>query len=255
MLRIRVIPTLLLQDGGLVKTVRFDKPAYIGDPINTCRIFNELEVDELVLLDIRATLKRQSPDLDLLRRLTDECFMPLAYGGGIKDLSTAEQLFALGIEKVILNSAPFDTPALLPSLAHHFGSQSLVAAIDVRQNWLGHYEVYSHSATRNQHRTPVAWAQELESMGAGEILLTAVDREGTWSGFDTQLVRRVADAISIPVIAHGGAGHLDHLRDVVQGGHASAIALGSMVVFQQKGMGVLVNLPDLQRIHDTLEGA
>jgi cyclase len=243
-LRVRVIPCLLLRQGSLVKTVRFRKPAYIGDPINTVRIFNELEVDELAFLDVAASVEDQEPDLGVLRQIADECFMPLSYGGGIRDVATADRILQIGFEKVIVNSASFENPQLIADLARRFGSQAVVASIDVKRTVLGGYKVASRSATSVQPHGPVEWARQVERLGAGEILLTSVDREGTWQGFDVQLTARVTDAVNVPVIAHGGAGSIEHMREVVHDGGASAVALGSLVVYQNKGMGVLVNFPD-----------
>jgi imidazole glycerol-phosphate synthase subunit HisF len=242
-LRVRVIPCLLLRDGGLVKTVRYRRPAYVGDPINTVRIFNELEVDELAFLDITASVERREPDLSVLQEIADECFMPLAYGGGIRDVSTAERILQIGFEKLIINSAPFTNPQLITELARRFGSQAVIVAIDVTRGLLGSYRVVSHSASRNEAPNPVHWAREVENLGAGEVLLTSVEHEGSWRGFDLALTKRVSEAVGIPVIAHGGAGSVQHIREAVQAG-ASAVALGSMVVYQSKGMGVLVNFPD-----------
>jgi imidazole glycerol-phosphate synthase subunit HisF len=244
MLRVRIIPCLLLRRESLVKTVKFGKYAYIGDPLNTCRIFNELEVDELAFLDIMASAEKRSPNFKILQEISNECFMPLSYGGGICDVATAEKVFALGFEKVVLNSAPIWNHRLIDELSRTFGSQSVVASIDVRKSLFGGYHVCSVSGTIRHKLKLVEWAKEIQSRGAGEILLTSIDREGTWEGFDLKLVRMVADAVSIPVIAHGGAGKFEDIQAVVQEGHASAVALGSMVVFQKKGMGVLVNVPD-----------
>lgn len=244
MLRTRVIPCLLLRDGVLVKTVRYRKPSYIGDPINTVRIFNELEVDELAFLDIAATREGRGPDYDALAAIADECFMPLSYGGGVQDVETAERVLQIGFEKVILNTAAFTRPKLIGELARRIGSQSIIAAVDVQRGLFGKTRVTSLSATRPHRISPVVWSRQLESEGAGEILLTSVDREGTWSGFDVPLTRRVADSVRIPVIAHGGAGALEHIVEVVRDGRAAAVAFGNMVVYQKRGMGVLVNFPD-----------
>jgi cyclase len=254
-LRVRVIPCLLLKQGSLVKTVRFRRPAYIGDPINTVRIFNELEVDELAFLDITASVQDQVPDLGILQEIADECFMPLAYGGGIRDVETAERILQIGFEKLILNSAPFDNPRLITDLALRFGSQAVIISIDVTKRVLGGYRVVSRSATRVQAARPVEWAREVERLGAGEILLTSVEREGTWRGFDVQLTASVAEAVNIPVIAHGGAGSIEHIREAVRSGGASAVALGSLVVYQNQGMGVLVNFPDKSSLASALADA
>jgi cyclase len=244
MLRTRVIPALLLRDASLVKTVRFGKFTYVGDPCNTVRIFNELEVDELVFLDIAATPAGRAPNLRLLADIANECFMPLGYGGGIREFADAQNVLRLGFEKVLINSAAEANPSLITQIAEHFGSQAVIVSIDVKRNLWGQQRVYTRSGTHNTHRDPVAWARAAEERGAGEILLTSIDQEGTWAGFDLELTRAVADAVKIPVIAHGGAGTLDHVAEAVAGAGASAVALGSMVVFQKKGMGVLVNFPE-----------
>lgn len=252
MLRTRIIPALLLRDESLVKTVRFDRFTYIGDPCNTVRIFNELEVDELLFLDITATRDGRTPNLRVLKDIADECFMPLGYGGGIKTLDEAQAIFAIGFEKVAINSAAVERPALVGEIARLYGNQAVVASIDVRLDPLRRYRVVTRGGKHRTSLDPVEWARQLEGHGAGEILLTAVDREGTWDGFDCDLVRRVADAVSIPVIAQGGAGSVEHIGEVVKRGGASAVALGSMVVFQKKGMGVLVNFPDTDRLERVL---
>jgi imidazole glycerol-phosphate synthase subunit HisF len=252
MLRVRVIPCLQLRQDSLVKTVRFRKPAYIGDPVNTVRIFNELEVDELAFLDIRASVEGRGPNFPVLQQIADECFMPLAYGGGIRSFADAQSILPLGFEKVIVNSYAEKNPALIAELAEHFGSQAVIVSIDVRRNLWGRARVYTRSGTRNTHRDPVTWAQEAQARGAGELLLTSIDREGTWAGFDLELVRSVTDAVHIPVVAHGGAGSLDDIARVVNEAGASAVALGSMVVFQKQGRGVLVNFPESAQLAEKL---
>ncbi len=252
MLKTRVIPALLLRDDALVKTVKFNNPSYIGDPINTVRIFNELEVDELVFLDITATNETRQPNLKILAEIANECFMPLGYGGGLNNFETVQAIFQIGFEKVVLNSVMHENKNFVTRIAEHYGNQAVVASIDVKKNLFGKYEVWSHAGKKNTKKNPVEWAQELQELGAGEILLTSIDKEGTWSGFDTTLVKRVTDSVSVPVIAHGGAGNLDHIKDVVHNSKASAVALGSMVVFQQKGMGVLVNFPDHKKLEAVL---
>ena len=245
MLRVRVIPALLLRDESLVKTVRFGRYVYVGDPCNTVRIFNELAVDELVFLDITATREGRAPNLRLLADIANECFMPLGYGGGVRTFEQAEAILRLGFEKVVINSHALERPALITELADHFGSQAVVVSIDVRRNLLGHPHVHSLAGTKNTRRDPVEWARQAESLGAGEILLTSIDREGTWDGFDIELIKSVTAAVGVPVIAHGGAGSVEHITQAVSEAHASAVAVGSLVVFQKKGMGVLVNFPDL----------
>lgn len=242
-LRTRIIPALLLRNESLVKTVRFGKFIYVGDPCNTVRIFNELEVDELLFLDITATREGRGPNLKVLADIANECFMPLGYGGGVQTFESAKAIFETGFEKVTINSFATEKPRFITELAEHFGSQAVIASIDVKKDLWGRYKVQTHAGKKSTGRSPVEWAQELEVLGAGEILLTSIDREGTWQGFDVELVKSVTEAVSIPVIAHGGAGNTEHIRNIINQGGASAVALGSMVVFQKKGMGILVNFP------------
>lgn len=251
MLKNRVIPTLLLKNDCLVKTKQFGKFTYVGDPVNTVRIFNELEVDELIFLDISATTERRSPNLKVLSEIADECFMPLTYGGGLRTIEDVKPIFDIGFEKVSINSEAICNPEIISKISQHYGSQAVIASIDVKKSFFGKNTVRSVSSRGKVNFTPLEWAKKLERYGAGEILLTSVDREGTWEGFDLELVKQVADAVSIPVIAHGGAGSTDHIRDAVKKANASAVALGSMVVFQKKGMGVLVNFPrDLSNLFE-----
>jgi len=246
MLRTRIIPTLLLRNESLVKTVKFGKFTYVGDPANTVRIFNELEVDELLFLDILASRKKHGPNLKVLREVADECFMPLGYGGGIKTFEDAKAVFDIGFEKVAVNFSSFENTTLINDLSKHFGSQAVIASIDVRTTLFGRKKVYTLGGKKNTRKDPIIWAKEAEEMGVGEILLTSIENEGTWNGFDYDLVKSVTDAVSVPVVAHGGAGNTEHIHKVVTNSNASAVALGSMVVFQKKGMGVLVNFPNIK---------
>ena len=253
MLRTRVIPALLLRNESLVKTVRFGKFTYVGDPANTVRIFNELEVDEMLFLDISASRENRGPNLKVLADIANECFMPLGYGGGIRSLDQAKAVFDIGFEKVVLNTHASESPELITEIASHFGSQAVVASIDVKRGrFFGGQSVWTQGGKYNTHRDPVEWAKEVEGLGAGEILLTSIDREGSWQGFDLDLVSQITDAATVPVVAHGGAGMMKHIADVVKQAHASAVALGSMVVFQKQGMGVLVNFPDKSNLEAVL---
>lgn len=252
MLQTRVIPALLLNGSSLVKTIKFRKPNYIGDPINTVRIFNELEVDELIFLDINASISNQTPNFEVLKDIAKECFMPLGYGGGITNFEMVQRIFSIGFEKVVLNTVTHDNPNLITQIAEHFGNQAVIVSVDVKKNLWGRYEVWCEGGRRNTKKDPVEWALEIENLGAGEILLTSIDKEGTWSGFDNQLIKRVSDQVSIPVIANGGAGSIEHIVSVVKQGNANAVALGSMVVYQKEGMGVLINFPDQQILENEL---
>ena len=255
MLRTRIIPALLLHEESLVKTVRFGKFRYIGDPANTVRIFNELEVDELVFLDITATRQRRRPSLRVLADIANECFMPLGYGGGLRTMEDVKAVFDIGFEKVVVNSYAVENPAFVTQLAERYGSQAVIGSIDVKRGrWRGEH-VRTHAGRRAWPLDPVEWAQELAARGAGEILLTSIDREGTWSGFDLDILRRVASAVDVPVIAHGGAGSVAHIAQAVSEGSASAVAVGSMVVFQKKDKGVLVNFPVPGEVEAALHAA
>lgn len=242
MLKARVMPCLLLSDGALVKTVKFKKPDYVGDPINAVRIYNECEVDELIVFDIRASELGQPPDFEMIARMASECFMPLAYGGGVRSFEHASTIYNLGVEKIAINSANFEDAALIGQIAVVFGSQAVIGAIDVRKPLFGSWRVVTARGTADTKIDPAAWAQELVARGAGEILLNAVDRDGTWSGYDLELVGHVSRQVDVPVIALGGAGGVEDVGAAVQAG-ASAAAAGAMVVYQKKGMGVLLNYP------------
>lgn len=252
MLRTRVIPCLQLFNEGLVKTIRFKNHSYIGDPINTVRIFNELEVDELVFLDISASKVQRPPNYDVIRNIADECFMPVAYGGGIQSLEHAKRVFDLGVEKVIVNTAASVKPDLIWDIAGVFGSQAVVLAIDVKKSIWGRYESYTQSGKLNTKQDPCRLAREAEQHGAGEILLTSIDREGTWKGFDIDLIKGVSASTHLPVIAHGGAGRIEDIGVAITVGKASAVALGSMVVYQGQNLGVLVNFPDKNKLKSVL---
>lgn len=253
MLKTRIIPCLQLIGDSLVKTVRFRNPDYIGDPINTVRIFNELQVDELCFLDIRATIEKRRPSVDILQKIADECFMPLSYGGGITDFSSAHEVLSIGFEKIIVNTQLYANPGLITQLAKHFGSQSVMASIDVKKKMWGSHTAYIKDGSEKIDIEVIEFAKRAEDAGAGEILLTSIDREGTWSGFDLEITRKVSEAVRVPVIANGGAGSIQHIADVIKKGHASAACLGSMVVYQQKGMGVLVNFPDKRELEQSLD--
>jgi cyclase len=251
MIRPRVIPALLLQGQGLVKTVKFKNPVYLGDPINIVRIFNDKEVDELVFLDITATNENRPPAFDVLANITSECFMPLGYGGGIRSMDDVRKLLSLGIEKTILNTSAVENPTLVRAAADYAGSQAVVISMDVKRNFLGKYDVFTRSGKKGTGLDPVKYAIEMEKQGAGELFVNSMDRDGMMQGYDVELIRRVADAVSIPVVACGGAGKLQDLADVINLGGASAAAAGSLFVFQGPLRGVLISYPsraDLKRI-------
>lgn len=253
MLRTRVIPCLLLKNESLVKTVKFREYNYIGDPINTVRIFNELEVDELMFLDIFASKENRDINFKILQDIANECFMPLSYGGNIKSLEDAKRIFEIGFEKVVINSNAYQNLQLIKEISNYFGVQSIVGSLDIKENFWGDKKLYSHHARKKQNIDIIQWAKELESAGVGEILVTSVDKEGSWEGYDCELIKSITDAVQVPVIANGGCGTVEHIADVVKEGNASACAVGSMVVFQKKGMGVLVNFPDRRKLQEVLK--
>ncbi|SNB45056.1 AglZ/HisF2 family acetamidino modification protein [Geobacter sp. DSM 9736] len=252
MLRTRVIPCLLLKGQGLVKTQKFKDPKYVGDPINAIKIFNEKEVDELVLLDIAASVEEREPNFKIIEEVASECFMPLGYGGGIRSLEQIKTIFSLGVEKVIINTSAHDSPDLVRAASDTFGSQSIVVSIDVKKNFFGKYEVHTLSGSRNTKQDPVQYALEMEQRGAGELILNSVDRDGMMAGYDLQLVCRVAGAVGVPVIACGGAGNVAHLAEAAARG-ASALAAGSMFVFQGKHRAVLISYPERKELERYLQ--
>ena len=239
----RVIPCLLLHDGGLVKTRCFGEPRYVGDPINAVRIFNEKYVDELVLLDIAASRAGAEPDYDLIARISGECFMPLCYGGGIRRLEQARRLVTSGVEKIAVNSMAIDRPALLRELCDEFGASSVVAGIDVVRDRRGRACVYHPGQRRATALSPLEQARAVVKAGAGEIFLNSVDRDGMRCGCDLDLIRQVLQAVPVPVIACGGADGLNDMRDAIAAG-ASAAAAGSMFVFYGPHRAVLINYPE-----------
>lgn len=251
MLRPRVIPVLLLSGESLVKTENFRRPVYVGDPCNTVRMFNELNVDELIVLDIDASRTNQRPQLALLAAIAEEAFMPMCYGGGIQSSSHAREVLQVGYEKVAVNTHSLRDPTLVPSLVQTLGSQAVVASIDVVGSGPSNWRLRgARRAIRD--RSPISWAREVESMGAGEILLTSVAREGSWRGTDLQLTRQVSKAVTVPVIAHGGVGCIDDIERALKEGGASAVAVGSLVVFQGRGAGVVVNFPTNEELAGAL---
>lgn len=246
--RARIIPFLLLQEGSLVKTRKFADPKYIGDPINAVKIFNEKEVDELVLLDIGATPAGKGPDYELIRDIASGAFMPVGYGGGINSLAQIENLFKAGVEKVSLNSILYENPDLIAEAARIFGSQSIVACIDVKRELLGRYSLYSHGGKVRQKADAFEHIKKLEDLGAGELVLNSIDRDGLMGGYDLAFVEKVAKSVPIPMICIGGAGNVEHLREGLRAG-ASAAGAGSMFVFHGKHKAVLISYTDPAEVH------
>jgi cyclase len=252
-MRTRVIPTLLLKNESLVKTTKFNNFNYIGDPCNTIRIFNELEVDELMLLDITASKEGKEPNYSLLKDIASECFMPLSYGGGVRSVEQARQIFNIGFEKICINSVALDDINIVSAISEEFGAQAVIGSIDYKKSFFGKSEVVKHYNLKLTGRDVVDWSKSLSEAGAGEILLTSIDREGTWNGYDLEIIKQVTSEINIPVIAHGGCGSLEDIKAAVYQSGASAVAIGSMVVYQKKGMGVLINFPDRDKLDNYIK--
>lgn len=248
LLRPRVIPCLLLLNRGLVKTIKFKGPTYLGDPINVVKIFNDKEVDELVFLDITATCEGRGPAFEYIANITSECFMPVGYGGGVRNLDDLKRLLGIGIEKVVINSYAAENPQFIEDASKLFGSQSIVVSIDVRKTLWGKYEVFTQSGSKRTGLEPTMHAVQMAKMGAGEILLNSIDRDGTLQGYDLNLIKEVSSAVDIPVIACGGAANIRHLVDAVRQGGASAVAAGSMFVFQGRHRAVLISYPTEQEL-------
>lgn len=248
MLKTRIIPCLLLKDSGLVKTIRFGNPTYIGDPINAVRIFNTKQVDELIFLDIMAGPNRAVLNIGLITKISDECRMPFTVGGGIRNLKDIRALLNAGAEKVVMNTAAFEDPGFVKAAAAEFGSQAIVVSLDVKAMPQGQYDTRTNSGQKSAGMTPVQAAQLMQEMGAGEIVLNSIDRDGTMQGYDIALIRQVADAIDVPLIALGGAGKPADLAAAAHEGHASAVAAGSLFVFHGSRRAVLINFPTPEEI-------
>jgi len=243
MFRPRIIPVLLLKGKGLAKTVRFKDPRYIGDPINAVRIFNDLEADELVFVDITASREKRCVSLDLVRQIGDEAYMPFAVGGGITGLDQMESLFKAGAEKVVINTGAVKKPGLIEDAARYFGSQSIIVSIDVKQNLFKRQKVYIRDGREKTRLDPAAWAGQAAELGAGEIMINSIDRDGMMTGYDLDLIRRLSDAVAVPVIACGGAGSLEDFRQGFDQGGAHALAAGSLFVYHGPRRAVLINYP------------
>lgn len=249
MRRVRVIPVLLLAQSGIVKTERFARSRYLGDPINAVKIFNEKMADELILLDIDATAKGRV-DFDRLEDIVSEAFMPIAYGGGVTSIGQCVELFKRGVEKVVINTAACEQPRLVTEAAQRFGSQSVVISVDTRHNLWKQRKVYLRGGKKETKFSPVEWATKSEELGAGEIFLTSMEREGTFEGYDIELLHSVCSAVDVPVIANGGAASISDFEQAVVRGGCSAVAASSMFVFAAKGQGVLISYPSESELQE-----
>ena len=243
MFRPRVIPVLLLRQRSLVKSIRFRDHRYIGDPINAARIFNDLRVDELIFLDIEASREKRTISLDFVHAVAEEAYMPFSVGGGIRSLENIRDILATGAEKVVINTYAANNPIFIKHAADRFGSSTIVVCIDVQRRWFRGDHVWTHGGKRPTPFRPVEFAQLMEVNGAGELVIQSIDRDGTMNGYDIELIRSIADAVKIPVVALGGAGSTTDLLHGYRDGRASGLAAGSMFVYQDQRRGVLINYP------------
>lgn len=255
MFRPRIIPVLTLKGKGLVKTIKFDKKKarYIGDPINAVHIFNDFEADELIFLDITATLENRCISSELVKSIGEEAYMPFAVGGGITNIEQIQQLISAGAEKVVINTSCFKTPGLISEASRQFGNQSIVAALDIKRNLLGKYKIYINAGSKQVDIDLEKYIRILVDLGAGELFINSIDRDGTMSGYDLELVKYISEIVRIPVIACGGAGKLKDLSDVTKLAKASAAAAGSMFVYHGSRNAILINYPDKEELLKTLE--
>ena len=247
--RARVIPILLLQNAGLYKTVKFKDPKYVGDPLNALRIFNEKQCDEIILLDILASKNKQKINYNLINEIATECFMPLAYGGGISNIKEIENILKLGVEKVIINTALFNSSAFLKEAVKEFASSTIVASVDIKKNIWGKQNVYSHSGTKVAITDPIEFLKYLQEIEVGEIMINDVDRDGTSIGYDFDLMNKLSNSVNIPLIAAGGCKDLDDIKKLFQNTNVSATAAGSFFVFHGKYRAVLISYPSPEEIN------
>lgn len=253
MLQKRVIPCLLLHKGGLYKTEKFKRPTYIGDPLNAIKIFNEKEVDELMFVDIDASAENKEPNYKMIEDIAGECFMPLCYGGGVKTIEQMKRIYSLGVEKISISSQAVLNPTLIQEAATIFGNQSVIVTIDVKKDIWGKNKVYINNAKKNTKWNLLEFISQVESLGAGEIVINSVDNDGMMKGFNIELLQEIKANTKVPIITLGGAGNLDHIKEVFEIANVDAVACGSMFVYQGALKGVLINYPPHQKIQELLE--
>ena len=241
----RIIPVLLIKNGGLWKGIQFRKHKYVGDPQNALRVFSEKMVDELVMLDIEATQESRGPDIDLIKRVANECYMPFAFGGGVKTVEDVGRVLRSGAEKVVIGTATVENPALIEQSANVYGSQSIVASIDYKQDMLGRKRVYIYSGKKRTKMDPLALAVEMEQRGAGEILVTSILNEGSGKGLDIEFLNSVTKKVEIPVIGSGGVATIEDILEGIEKSELSAVAVGSLVTFSGPHRSVLINYPTM----------
>lgn len=243
MLRPRIIPSLLIHDDGLVKTMNFKNPKYVGDPINAVKIFNEKAVDELAIFDIDATVLGKEPNYSLIERLASQSMMPLCYGGGVKTVGQAQRIFSLGIEKIALSSAVLQNPKLITEISDRVGAQSVIVVLDVKKKLLGGYEVYTHNGKKSTGINPFKFVEEAQKFGAGEIVINSIDKDGQMKGYDFDLIDKVREKITLPMTVLGGAGSLNDIEKIIDRYGVIGVAAGSLFVFKGPYKAVLINYP------------
>jgi len=254
MLYPRIIPCLLVHEKGLVKTVKFKDPKYVGDPINAVKIFNEKEVDELIVVDIDASMYGKEPDYKMIENLAVECRMPLCYGGGIKTISQAQKIFSMGVEKIAISSAAIENPQIISEMAERVGNQSVVVVLDIKKKTLSSkYELYIHNGTKSTGIDPISFAVEMQKLGAGEVVVNSIDQDGVMKGYDMNLINKIREVISIPITVLGGAGTLDDIGNVIREHGIIGVAAGSLFVFKGKYRAVLINYPTPQVKNELLD--
>ncbi len=243
MLYPRIIPCLLVHNKGLVKTVKFKDPKYVGDPINAVKIFNEKEVDELIVFDIDATVENREPDYKMIENLATECRMPLCYGGGIKTVEQAEKIFSLGVEKIAISSAVVENPRIVKEIADKVGTQSMVVVLDVKKKMFGSYEIVINNGKKKTGIDPVKFVQELEELGIGEIVINSIENDGVMKGYDFNIIDKVKEVVTVPMTVLGGVGSLHDIGEVIKKHGIIGVAAGSLFVFKGKYKAVLINYP------------
>ena len=248
MLKPRVIPVLLLRNQGLVKTIKFEKHVYVGDPINAIKIFNEKEVDELIFLDIDASKNGLEPNFSMILQIATECFMPVCYGGGIKDIETIRKILKLGIEKIAINSSALKSFDFVRKAVDTFGSSTIVVSIDIKKSLLGKHQIFDHEKKKILNIDLLEYINKIEQCGVGELLINSVDKDGTMTGYDTSLIEKITKNVKIPVIACGGASSFSDFKTVISYAKASAVGAGSIFVFHGKHKAVLITYPSTEEL-------
>ncbi len=243
MLAPRIIPCLLIHNKGLVKTTQFSNPKYVGDPINAVKIFNEKEVDELIVLDIDSSINNTEPNYKLIEKLAYECRMPLCYGGGIKNVNQAREIFSLGVEKIAISSIAVENPKIISEIAERVGNQSVVVVLDIKKKLLGGYEIYTHNAKKKSGLDPFEFVQTIQSLGAGELVINSIDNDGLMKGYDYKLIKQISDRVKIPLTVMGGASSVEDFKRLIKEHDIIGLAAGSFFVFKGKYKAVLINYP------------